>query len=310
MSLIPRIGERIGEYIVTDHWLVDPSRFSILFKVVRAGVGGAECVMKMLNPLYRCSDKKGEILDDFLREIDTLTSVGGHPTIVSVVGVVRDPGNERYAYIMPYLEGPTLEQFAHGVLSKTGNVSGIAENIPYQYLRAILLIGSVLADALTYLHGRGVIHRDVKPTNVIMQPDGPVLIDFDCVSVSSRAVTHRVNHRIPGRVGTWGYMSPEAFRGEITSPVADTFNLGATMRACLTGLDPYSDEVLLAMPTGEQVWSEHERRHEEPVLPVRSIPGMPDALRMLLDGATHQYAFARPTMIQFRDGLKMILDQV
>jgi tRNA A-37 threonylcarbamoyl transferase component Bud32 len=93
---------------------------------------------------------------------------------------------------------------------------------------------SDLADTLGYLHGLSppIVHRDIKPQNVILRPDGGFsLVDFGSVREKLRPQGGSTV------VGTFGYMAPEQFQGR-ASPASDVFGAGATALACLTGTDP------------------------------------------------------------------------
>ncbi len=322
-SRMPRPGENFGDWVVgTPLGRVDPRLSAVLFEVTPlekyvGGMGTAKRVMKMLNPLYATPEGK----ERFFREIDTLKHrpIRNHPAIVDVEGTPAQPGNARYTYVMPYLEGPTLGVFAeHGYSSLTASyLSGIPEKlarlmgrIDVDYLKAILSIGAKLADVLAFLHELGVIHRDVKPSNVIVRPQGPVLIDFGSVSVSSEAVTHLCNHLVPQRSGTYGFMAPEAFAGALPAASFDTFGLGATLRLCLTGLNPYADATLQKL-SSEDAWRELENRNAEGrVLSMVPVPGIPKSLYSLLESATAADPVARPTMTEFGDGLRLVLSSI
>ncbi len=125
---------------------------------------------------------------------------------------------------MRLVDGVDLEQ----VLADTG---------PLQPRRAARLITQVAA-ALDAAHARGLVHRDVKPANVLLTTDEPehaYLTDF---GVSKRVGVSRLTNA--GQwVGTLDYLSPEQIRGEEVGPAADTYMLAGMLYHCLTGAPPF-----------------------------------------------------------------------
>ncbi len=141
-----------------------------------------------------------------------------HPGIVTVFAA--DAFDGRPAIVMEMLRGHTLST----LIDKGG--------IP---LPAVLSILDQLLDALGYAHAMGVIHRDVKPDNVVVSDDGRVkLADFGVAHLSQLDV-----YGDKVIVGTPGYMSPEQIRAEPVDPRADIFSLGAVAYEMLTLHNPF-----------------------------------------------------------------------
>lgn len=92
-------------------------------------------------------------------------------------------------------------------------------------------IGLGIADVLSYVHAEGIVHRDVKPANVLFDDDGECyLADFGVAGPSGG--------RVPGVLGTAGYLAPEQVAGDETGPAADVYALGMVLLECLTGECP------------------------------------------------------------------------
>ena len=146
----------------------------------------------------------------------------GHPAIVALYEAGRD--DDGWVLVSELVRGRTLAQLEHdGALSD----------------RDVLRIGATLCDALAHAHARGVVHRDVKPSNVICpeaSADGAAakLTDFGIARLADDdAVT-----RTGDVVGTLAYMAPEQARGEHVTAAADTYALGLVIYEALSGVNP------------------------------------------------------------------------
>lgn len=96
---------------------------------------------------------------------------------------------------------------------------------------------AALAEGLSDIHVHGILHRDVKPQNIILSPVGPQLIDFGIARHDGQTALTQV-----GQIaGTPGFMAPEALKGETVGPAADVFSLGATLAYAATGRSPYGE---------------------------------------------------------------------
>ncbi len=163
----------------------------------------------------------------FLREARAAGNLR-HPNIVPLFETGEDAG--RPFLVSAFIHGRTL-----GVVSDAAREAG---GLP---LREAAEIGRRLAEALGYAHSEGIIHRDVKPENVMMDEKGePLLMDF---GLAARAEEGAEQMTLAGvAVGTPAYMSPEQARGEIgtVGPKSDQYALGCTLFELLTGRTPFA----------------------------------------------------------------------
>jgi eukaryotic-like serine/threonine-protein kinase len=144
-----------------------------------------------------------------------------HPGIVTVYAVKQRGG--LLFIVMKYIEGHTLE----GVLRSQGRLDPIA----------VALIGSRVAESLHFAHGEGVVHRDVKPSNIMIDPRGrPVVTDFGI----ARVMTAQSITVAGSMLGTPTHMSPEQCRGLPATAASDQYSLGVTMYEMLTGRVPFT----------------------------------------------------------------------
>ena len=147
-----------------------------------------------------------------------------HPNVINVFDTGVD-GGDRFI-VMELVEGPTLRE----LLDTEGRLA------PERAAE----IASRLASALAFAHGKAVIHRDVKPSNVLLPPDGGVkLADMGIARLlSPEALTATLSVR-----GTALYISPEQVRGDRVDPRADLYSLGCVLFEMLTGRTPFEGDL-------------------------------------------------------------------
>jgi eukaryotic-like serine/threonine-protein kinase len=193
-----------------------------------------------------------------------------HPNIHEVVGVAHD---EDHAYLISHL-----------VVGERFDRSGLTDE---QAVRAI----AAVCDALDHAHARGVVHRDVKPANILVSTEGIVqLTDFG-IARDEDAREPTVDERL---LGTLSYMAPEQAAGKRATGAADVWSAGLTLYATLAGRNPYKARSLSELL--------ENLGHRAP--PLRRVrPELPRELSDALERAMHSNPERRPTAAEFRDML-------
>jgi hypothetical protein len=164
--------------------------------------------------LGKAKDWKAQELFD--REVETLKRLS-HKGIPQYIDVVTDPDTGARALVMTHVSGETL-----------GSLSAREGTVPEKRLWSFLVDG---AHILAAVHGEAVVHRDLKPDNFILRPDGTLaIVDFGGVGRVRAQAGSTV-------VGTFGYMAPEQLYGAQT-PATDLYAFGATLLALATGKSP------------------------------------------------------------------------
>jgi non-specific serine/threonine protein kinase len=220
--------------------------------------------IKLLPP-WAAQDR--EATERLLREARAASGLS-HPNIVTIYAVEEEGGVP--FIVMELVEGETLrDRIARGPLP----------------LAELLELGIQAADALETAHAAHLIHRDIKPLNVLITPRGQLkLLDFGLAKRwrppseaggESDEKTASVALTTPGTIlGTFAYMSPEQSRGERLDPRTDVFSLGAVLYEAATGRTPFSGASTLAVL--------HEIATRDPDPPSAVRPGLPYGLDLLL----------------------------
>jgi eukaryotic-like serine/threonine-protein kinase len=167
----------------------------------------------------------------------------------------------------------------YDILQEDGHPWIIMELLPYQSLRDLVRADGPLAPvraarvglgvlaALGAAHGEGVLHRDVKPANILVGPDGRiVLTDFGI----ARAIDSPTLTAAGALVGSPSYIAPERARGGLSSPAGDLWGLGASLYAAVEGHPPFERDAPLATLTAVVLDEPEEAVHAGPLWPVIS----------------------------------------
>ncbi len=181
--------------------------------------------LKVLHPHYADDE---DYVERFRREARSVAQLS-HPHIVTVIDRGEDDGQQYIVF--EYIDGENLKQ----LIERTG---------PLPTRRAVELALEI-ADALAFAHEHGLVHRDVKPQNVLLTPDGDAKVtDFGIAR--SLEVEHGMTQT--GTVlGTSNYLSPEQASGKPTTPSTDVYSLGVVVYELLTGDVPFPGENFVAI---------------------------------------------------------------
>jgi serine/threonine protein kinase/tetratricopeptide (TPR) repeat protein len=201
------------------------------------------------------------MLQGLRREIAALARIA-HPGVVRVLESSVERGLPWYA--MELVEGLDLRQYcrrhftpalpsvaeaptrplgagAAAPAVQTPPSAAAAARGPLQEgVRAVLDVFRRLCSALAHLHGEGLVHRDLKPGNILVRPDGqPVLLDFGLAARFAGGLGREALEQDEGVAGTAAYMSPEQVRGDLVDARADLYSLGCLLYEAFAGRPPF-----------------------------------------------------------------------
>jgi serine/threonine protein kinase len=197
---------KIGRYEIVD--LIGRGDRGALYRARDLRIG-RQVAIKQLRPDFDTPEQR----DCFFREAAAAGSLS-HPNIVTILDVGEDEGLPFIA--MEYVQGETFTE-----------VLGLRP--PLSVLRKLQLVEEVCA-GLAHAHEAGIVHRDIKPTNLMVSSEGIVkILDFGIAKLSSLAIT-----LFGLNVGNFNYMAPEQVRGETVDARADIFAVGAVLYELLT----------------------------------------------------------------------------
>ncbi|MFI5521499.1 protein kinase [Streptomyces platensis] len=229
--------------------------------------------VKLLRPDRVAGTPDGEEMRRrFVRECRVTAQVD-HPGLVTVHDAGSD--DEDLYLVMQYVEGADLSDH-------------LAEHDPYPWPWAVSVAAQLCA-VLASVHAVPIVHRDLKPRNVMIRPDGSVVVlDLGIASALDTDTTRLTHTGSP--IGSPAYMAPEQAMGGAVGPHTDLYALGVLLHELLSGEVPFAGSTALGVL--------HRHLHEEPV-PVRTLrPDVPEALEALVLRLLRKDPQARPADAQ------------
>jgi serine/threonine-protein kinase len=210
-----RVGDILGPYRIEA--VIGKGGMGVVFRARRVG-DGREVALKVL---------KLELAGDFVfqhrfRQEARAAAAVAHPNLVPIVDAAEADG--RHYLAVDFVPG--------------GSLDDLVADGPLPLPQAVCVVADVAA-GLDALHEAGIIHRDVKPANVLLVADGRALLtDFGLAKGRAYTVLTR-----PGQmIGTLNYIAPELIRGEAATARSDVYALGCVAFECVAGAPPFGDK--------------------------------------------------------------------
>ncbi|MFZ5966320.1 MAG: Stk1 family PASTA domain-containing Ser/Thr kinase [Bacillota bacterium] len=238
------------------------NRYEIIEKIGGGGMAlvyKAKCqllnryvAVKILRPEFTSDE---DFISKFKRESQAAASLS-HPNIVNIYDVGEEE-NDIYYIVMEYVKGKTLKKI-------------IKEKAPFS-IDETINIAKQIALALQHAHANHIVHRDIKPHNILVTDDGRVKVtDFGI----ARAVTSSTVTNTGNVIGSVHYFSPEQARGGYTDEKSDIYSLGIVMYEMSTGRVPFEGESPISVAL--------KHIHEDVTLPTLINPDIPKALEDII----------------------------
>ena len=268
------LGARIGPYTLVRR--IGEGGMGVVYECARDGSPDA-IALKLLRPELAQNDGYRR---RFQHEVRAAREVG-HPGLVPIVDAGEADG---YHYLaMPFVGTRTLK-----TLIREGRLP----------LDRTLALAGRLGAALDAIHERGLLHRDIKSSNILLTDDGlPMLSDFGVAKGAGYTVLTRTGLM----VGTLDYLAPELIRGEPATPASDVYAFACLVYECLSGAPPFSSRSMFEIG--------YAHLNDAPAGLHTHVPGISDELdRALLRGLDKEPS-RRPHLAGAYAGMLRIVNQ-
>ena len=272
---LPRPHRKVGKYEIVE----------------KIGEGGYSTVYRGFDPLIKrsvaiksCSSADREVRERFYREAEIAGNLD-HPNIIRIYDLILD--NDTPYLVQEFLDGEDLDDRI-----ERREISAFSEKL-YHLIQ--------ISRGLAYAHKRGVIHRDIKPTNVRVLEDGTAkILDFGIAKLAH----YSSNLTQAGMaVGTAAYLAPEQIRGEKAGPATDIFSFGVLAYELLTLVRPFGRETISA--------TFYQTLNSEPAPVTAHWPDCPTEVVAVISKCLHKDPTRRfSSCDEVRDQLEAIRDQL
>ena len=236
-------------------------RYELIEKVAEGGMArvyrGRDLVLKRTVAVKVLKDQMtgdAAFIRRFEREAQAAAALS-HPHIVNIYDVGEQEGT--HFMVMEYLEGSSLKEY----IRQKGRLP----------VREAIQIARQIAEALSQAHAASMVHRDIKPQNILFSRSGKVKVTDFGIAIAGDGVTVTVGDEI---IGSVQYISPEQARGEIACKQSDLYSLGIVLYEMVTGKVPFSGENPVAVAM---------KHIQEQIVPPRRLqPDIPEVLEQII----------------------------
>lgn len=270
-----------GRYVLVEQ--IGVGGMAIVYRAIDRNTGHSVAV-KVLKPEF---NRDAEFVSRFQREAEAASKMTHH-NIVNLLDVGMD-GENRYL-IMEYVKGQTLKD----VIQQNGRIKAAT---------AVQITIRILS-ALQHAHQNGIIHRDIKPQNILVHADGHIKVaDFGIARMANSSTLTKGD----AVMGSVHYFSPEQAQGQGTDVTSDLYSVGVTLYEMLTGRVPFDGDSPVAIAM------QHLHAQPEPIR--RYAPEVPDAichvcLKAMEKNPQYRYHSAREMAAELRMALEGRVSQM
>jgi len=254
--------DQIGRYSIVSE--LGKGAMGIVYEGEDPYIGRKAAIKTIRFDLISQSFEREEAIQRFIREAQS-AGILNHPNIVTIYDVGEDAGLTYIA--MQYIDGKSLEEL-------------IATGKRFSWDDIVNLMIQI-GDAIDYAHGKGIIHRDIKPGNILIDSEGMAhLVDFGIARITTSTLT-----QTGISLGTPNYMSPEQIMGKKADHRADIFSVGAILFELLTNEKPFQGDNITTVT--------YKIMNEEPPLLATFDKNIPDGLDYVIRKALAKSASSR-----------------